>query len=305
MTTTALPPLTAGARAGCPTLTDLLARVRVADGHVLADDADTGVDLTTPPALSDATQRLYGALHVMGPTAGTAGTDVLPDHGFERAIAEAVPDFGSTLPCRRLDEHTVQIAGVRVLVPPGVADGATHVSCSSLRPNLSAGFFAYQLGEQGDPRNGSVRVYASYHDPEEALADWAQALRAVQAFGIGLQSKILSRRGLYPRSDAIVYYLPSADDEVLGALAAAHRPPAPQTRFSRLTAPLDGRLTLAHSPSDPRPGMQGLSFGEHRCRLLAHELLEHGELDPDRTRSAFVQAGVDPQAIAFNQGVRS
>ncbi|WP_449066688.1 T3SS effector HopA1 family protein, partial [Planomonospora algeriensis] len=61
----------------------------------------------------------------------------------------------------------------------------------------------------------------------------------------------------------------------------------------------------AWEPQDRRPGMRGMSFGEHRSHAVAAGLLAHAEQGGDRdeaVREALRAAGVEPGAVHRNIG---
>ncbi|CAM5245327.1 T3SS effector HopA1 family protein [Streptomyces canarius] len=104
----------------------------------------------------------------------------------------------------------------------------------------------------------------------EAGAEGAGGRRAA------LQGQAASVPHQYPRYDAVVVYL-AAEDRALADLVAreveGHPALGEETSlFARRHAP---GLASAAEPGDPRPGMRGMSFGQHRSHVMAQALVEH------------------------------
>jgi hypothetical protein len=64
-------------------------------------------------------------------------------------------------------------------------------------------------------------------------------------------------------------------------------------------------VAVAWEPSDRRPTMRGLSFGEHRARATAEGLVRHaashdGGTAAESVRLALAEAGIDPAHPARN-----
>jgi hypothetical protein len=193
---------------------------------------------------------------------------------------------------------------------PGVS---CRVRVGKERRNQVPGFYialgdADGDGDEADDRPGPlVRVY--WHLTAGAAAPFIAAVTSVlNAGGVPFQVKVPSDPGGYRRADAGVLYLRRRDCErVGGALARVHgsvawglRPGVPM--FTKRLA--DG-LALAEDPGDD------LSFGEHRCRLVACALWR-SFVDGEAGRSAragklaavFRESGLDPARPYLGPGSR-
>jgi HopA1 effector protein family len=100
---------------------------------------------------------------------------------------------------------------------------------------------------------------------------------------IGYRAKVVSRPDMLPRWDGLVVYLAGRDLEAAGRVAAA----AGGIRgiggqVSVFAKPIAHGVAIAWEPADRRPGMRGLSFGEHRSAALADGLVWHGKQRDDR-----------------------
>jgi hypothetical protein len=130
-----------------------------------------------------------------------------------------------------------------------------------------------------------------------AVAYMAAATAHLNAAGVPFRTKVLSAPAAYQRADAGVLYFGrrhygrarDALAQVLTAVVGGLRPDVPL--FTRRLAP---GLGLAEDPRN------GLSFGQHRCRLIARALwgaFERGEAGRDgraaAVAAAFGEAGLD------------
>jgi hypothetical protein len=114
---------------------------------------------------------------------------------------------------------------------------------------------------------------------------------------------------MLPRRDGFVLYLPARAVGISRQIAAvAGRVPGVGSQVSAFAEPVGPGVAIAWEPADGRPGMSGLSFGEHRATALADGLVRHAALLADGERSpatasvrrAFVEAGIDPGRPARN-----
>lgn len=216
----------------------------------------------------------------------------------------AVDDDGSAL---------VELSGVRTrlpaeLVPDGVVAGeVATLRLPAARPALSHGFYLLD-GPHGGPdhRGGLRRVYLHAADPEAAARVWRPVLEQLNAAGTPYRSKALSHREGYPRRDAVVVYLPAGAAGLAEELAeVVEGLPGLEPEVSALAHRLAPGVAVADDPHDPRPQYRELSFGEHRCAVLANALLRHAERPAESLAELFAaecrDAGVDPGTPAFNQ----
>lgn len=134
----------------------------------------------------------------------------------------------------------------------------------------------------------------------------AAASRFLNGGSFPFRAKVLSSPAAYRRADAGVLYLASEDYEsARGALALIYAEVRDGLRldvplFTRALAP---GLGIAEDPGN------GLSFGQHRCRLVAGALWaahQDGRSDARSKRravaAAFERAGLDPDAPHLQAG---
>ena len=249
------------------------------------------------------------------------------------------PVRAPALPEERDDGILVELDGVRVTVPPDRVldahpDGTLTVAVAACRPALSPGFFLVDGSRRAGPgsaarggaarggaaRGGAaqadaaqgraavLRVYVHLRDARAATAVWARALRHLEDQEAVYRAKVLSAEALYPRRDALVVYLPDGAEpgaeETARSLAWALRGmPGLLPDTSLFAERLAPGVATAWEPHDPRPGMRGLSFGQHRATAAAGALAARargegplGEL----LAQAFREARIDPGRPARN-----
>jgi hypothetical protein len=149
----------------------------------------------------------------------------------------------------------------------------------------------------GDAEEPMLRLY--WHLTAGAAADFiAATTRHLNTSGVPFRTKVLNDPALYTRADAGVLYFGRRDFSrvrqavaaILAAVARGLRPDVPL--FTKRIAP---GLGLAEDPRN------GLSFGQHRCELIAQGLwdtFDRGEHGRDARQAglvaAFRHAGLDP-----------
>ncbi|MEU6893022.1 T3SS effector HopA1 family protein [Streptomyces sp. NPDC046557] len=262
-----------------PDLATLLSAVRV---HADTRSAHVGERHITADTAGQLRQKLITALYETFHV-GHAFTEDRPrtyrDPWLEQQLSEATP-HDTTMATARLDgDGLVLVDGVRVRVPePDVV--ATRVRMPARRPGLSPGFFLVDGSRGHSARRPLLRVYVHVRTPEEAVRTWGDVLRALERDGVPYRAKVTSSRRLFPRRDGLVVYLGEnawhAASVVADAVTrpATHHLTAPTSSFTRELAP---GISIAWEPEDTRPGMRGMSFGQHRAAALADALLEHAD----------------------------
>jgi hypothetical protein len=265
---------------------------------------------------------LYERLHVGHPTA-TATAGGAERHRsarhpeFERALSTAVPHAHIVVRGRVLKETD---GGAVVALPDAVVQVPANALCDAAVPGtvvevlvpatragLSPGFLLVQSAAPATRQSGGglQRVYV--HVPEAAHAPtvWAEVLATLDAHGSGYRSKVASSPQAYPRQDAIVVYSGEAL-EVAGLLV---RRLTDHPGLGASTSPFAERVgpgvAVASEPADDRAGRRGLSFGEHRCGLVADAMIAHATgTGPGEVHRAVAEAllagGVDPLRPARN-----
>ncbi|MEY9950344.1 T3SS effector HopA1 family protein [Kitasatospora sp. GAS1066B] len=237
---------------------------------------------------------MYEVLHAgLDPEPGSIPFH-LRDAAFEQVLAAAVPNRTTTVTAQ-VEEMPVgadgpvllRREGVRVWTPrerilapaePAAltAGQPVAVRAAAARPALSPGFFLVD-GERPAAGAGPVlRVYVHLTEPDPGVEVWRAALAFLHDARAGYRAKVVSTRVLYPRRDALVVYLREGSWELATELAAALVGlPGLGADVSLFTRRLAPGIAAAWEPTDPRPGMRGLSFGQHRAGVLAQALIEH------------------------------
>lgn len=246
------------------------------------------------------------------------------DLAFERRLAQHTPVQSTQRAATLLTEHPgtrrhdsevlVVLDGVRVGVPRASIleqrEQAVLLTVPAVRPSLSPGFWLVD-GSRGRFRSGlaPLRVYLSIPEMDSAPEVWQTALAALEAGGHRYRAKVGSAARLYPRTDACVVYLDGAsptttdpDGPVGALLGALHDAPGLGGTTSVFTRTVAPGVAVATEPVDPRPGMAGMSFGQHRCYAVATGIIDTttGVDLPDRVHAALLAASVDPADPARN-----
>ncbi|MBT2584975.1 T3SS effector HopA1 family protein [Arthrobacter sp. ISL-95] len=284
------------------------------------------IDSTTLRATSHSELRsqlagaIYTHLHV-----GHPGIETVPGTGHQdlaAALIDAIPhrsviqsasartQAGTSV--QGVPNHVVELSGVKVIFPAEALvrnplDEIVGVRVPSWRSRSTPGFLL-ALGAHGSVTPAAVsRLYVSCAEASEALEVWPKVLRALAASRLSHQVKTLSSSRAFPRSDAMVIYLHTNDSDAAASLIrpALKSLAAQDTPVSVFTHNVGDRLALAMEPKDPRPAYRGLSFGQHRSRVLADALLrasvEGTELEPiwvDEAQTAYI----NPHRPGYNAG---
>ncbi|WP_124271963.1 T3SS effector HopA1 family protein, partial [Streptomyces sp. ADI96-02] len=301
-----------------PRLAAALDLVSVRPDGLEARVADRTLSADSPRDLRGRlTNALYEEFHAGNGAhrreAGSPPRRTLRDSALERRLADAVPHATTPVVGRlleitdtgelvvRLPEITARLAADRLL-PPGtpVPGELVQVALEAARPALSPGFF-YVMGSRALPTPaGPVRrLFLHARDAEAAVGLWAAALAALEDAGARYHAKVLSDEDDYPRRDSVVVYLhgdPVPGERAVAAAVAGL--PGLGADTSLFTARLAPGVAAAWDPRDPRPGRDGMSFGQHRSFALAAALVDHALAAAgsraDHVVRAFRAAGIDP-----------
>lgn len=172
-------------------------------------------------------------------------------------------------------------------------------------PYASPGYFVVTGTAGAQPAGPTVRVYLNLRaDPAPTVFGAIVALLDVA--GLRYSAKLLNDPQAYTRPDAAVVYVPRADLPVARAVVLAHRNSEPAAFGSAepaFTARLAPGIGLADEPVPT--GGTPVSFGQHRCGILARGLLAAGAgAAPAERRAAMDaelrRAGVDPARPHLN-----
>jgi hypothetical protein len=261
-------------------------------------------------------EQLYAVFHTGMPDPGLSKVHLKPTRWLELAMAEVVPHTSTPVAAVFREDGgqrlLVEWDGVLVWLPryaagngrlPPVGD-PIPLLVPPARPGLSPGFLLATGSVAPDFTGPPLRVYVHLTDADDAIAAWQSTLIRLEQEQVGYQAKVLVRAGQYPRRDAMVVYLPpdSADaarlvtDAVRDASGLGHT----TSLFAERLAP---GVAKGWEPTDRRFGWSGLSFGLHRCKVLARALLDSaatGEPRESTITTAFLAAGIDPENPALN-----
>ncbi|MGJ5755235.1 hypothetical protein FB563_3453 [Streptomyces puniciscabiei] len=291
-----------------------LSRATVADREI---ETDNSRDMRRMLA-----EALYDILHAGQHVEKGELSFRLREEGFEAHLATAVPHERTTAPALVLrpaeddgkggTRLLVERDGVKLWLPAGLvrdADTAREgqvvaVTVPARRPALSPGFFVVDGTTPRSPHRELLRLYVHLDGWEAAAPVWAQVLEYLEERDVAYRSKVLSAKALYPRRDALVVYLGQESWDHIAALAALlDGLPGVAPESSVFAQRIVPGVSVAWEPDDRSPGMQGLSFGQHRATALAHALMDSaagGEPLAAVLRARFTEAGIDPDNPARN-----
>jgi hypothetical protein len=263
---------------------------------------------------------IYEVLHV-GWTAEPADKARLShDDAFEARLLAATPHASvvrtATVVSADAEHVIVELDGVRVQIPAAEAgqlrrdsgSGGSRISVTlpSYRPALSPSYWVTDGTRALPARTPIVRLYIHLQTAGAVLAAWPAALAFLEAGGTPYRAKATSVPALLPRRDAIVVYVGEPD---MAAVTALGRRIGQAAEVAESVSVFCERLApgvaMAFEPSDSRPAMRGLSFGEHRARAVAEGLLRQARSAGDQTvaqavRRALQEAAIDPDRPARN-----
>ncbi|MFK0040288.1 T3SS effector HopA1 family protein [Paenarthrobacter sp. NPDC090517] len=263
---------------------------------------------------------IYTHLHV-----GHPGIETVPGTGHQDlagALIEAIPHRTviQSASARTQVETSVQgvphqvveLSGVKVLFPEEALvrnplDEIVGVRVPSWRSRATPGFLL-ALGAHGAVNPAAVsRLYVSCATASEALEVWPKVLGALADSGLSHQAKALSSSRAFPRSDAMVIYVSAIDSDAAASLIRTVLESLSwrETPLSVFTHGVGNRLALAMEPRDPRPAYRGLSFGQHRSRVLADALLRASVDKTDLEPAWFEEAQtacINPHRPGYNAG---
>ncbi|GLY50321.1 T3SS effector HopA1 family protein [Lentzea sp. NBRC 102530] len=224
------------------------------------------------------------------------------DRRLEALLTAAVPHRTTTvtgvLKGRSAGRVLVELDDVLVWFPEDAVDG-DQIRVPAARPALSPGFLYVTSSRPAEFAAALQRVYVHVTNADDAPSVWGAVLTALERAECTYHAKVLSRRDEYPRRDALVVYLPGPGAELVAAAVRAL--PGIGTETSVFAEELAPGVAVADEPNDTRLGMSGLSFGQHRSRVLAQALLHPGDEARELVLAReFTLAGIDPANPARN-----
>ncbi|MEU4086538.1 T3SS effector HopA1 family protein [Streptomyces aureus] len=305
-----------------PEISAALAGTEVAEGGLTALFGEKELDAKTPGALVKQLGDLfYQDLHAgMEDQGDTTRQRSLRDDAFDQRLFAAMPHRTSLVPATvlgdgpRPDTVIVRLDGLRVEVPrdsvtdhrPDPASAQATLRIPSPRPALSTGFFLTDGSRGRVGGSPMLRLYFHLTDAEAAPGAWGTVLSRLEELGLRYRAKVTSSLRHFPRRDALVVYLGSDAWHAAADIAASVRG---LSGLGEATSPFVRRIAdgvgAAWEPDDPRSGKGRLSFGEHRCQILAEALVRHAVRADGASREALVaeaylNSGVDPLMPARN-----
>lgn len=165
------------------------------------------------------------------------------------------------------------INGVRVDVTNYVKENSLYLPC--FRPNISPGFFMFNHNSKVNNKPEIKRFYIGSTSPEYAIDIWSDATNQLVKKNIDFQSKVLSNSKLYPRTDAVVFYIFKQDvNLVQNILVELIEEKHEDFACSKLAKKLLYNLAIADEPINLNAGVKQ-SFGENRCEIIADSIFDH------------------------------
>ena len=262
--------------------------------------------------------QIYKHLHIRNPL-----IDTHPTTGEQDLAAQFIPlvphrsiwqvadrGFESSASVDGESHVIVKLGGVKVLLPQcdvrrDTAEETLTVRLPSWRVRTTPGYLLV-LGELSPgPSAGTARLYFSCETPAQALELFPALLRTLAASGKGYHLKALSSSLAYPRSDAIVAYVPAVHAIKIADMLSRTITDLTSTlnSLSIFTQPLGNGIALAEESIDQRPSHRSLSFGQHRSRVLADALFREDREKiglPQAWNLEAVEARIDPNQPSAN-----
>lgn len=280
---------------------DLVKMTARIDGHHF--------DASSPGELkNELSAQIYKHLHIRNPLIDTQPTTGEQDLAAQftalvphRSIWQVADcGFESSASVNGESHVIVKLGGVKVLVPQSdvrrdPVKETLAVRLPSWRARTTPGYLLV-LGELSPgPSIDTARLYFGCETHAQALELFPELLLTLAASGIGYHLKALSSSLAYPRSDAIVAYVPAVHAAKIADLLGRAMKDLSSTPNSSsiFTQPLGKGITLAEESIDQRPSHRSLSFGQHRSRVLADALFR-----ADREKIGLSQAWIQEAAEA-------
>jgi hypothetical protein len=276
-------------------------------------------DVVGTPKISWLATQLYGHCYVRPVPRSRSTADAAAVHSFRLALSaantgrghwEAGWQVGETSagqagpvgePARRsVRRYGVEFATTPARVRPDGPAARATVMVPKERRELHPGYYV-ALGDAPLPALGTQPLLRVYWNLRAGGAPaWMAAITAeLNRAGIPFMAKLRDHPDGHERADSAVLYLPGGDDGLThDRLAAVH---ATVREHLLGDVPMFTRTLAAGVSVATDPGT-GLSFGQHRCELVARGLRAHRESGrPDLAKErfdcivrVFREAGIDP-----------
>lgn len=230
-----------------------------------------------------------------------------------RALSHRTVLRRSRILSRGRDAVLLQRGGVRVWTPnhrirsPLVEpEGDVEVELPSFDAAVSPGYLMVESVQEPPRGAPELRFYANVRSSKHVPDVLSSTLGILDALGAPYRVKVCSLPSEFPRTDSLVVYLSEGEGHLVSALVSAldgHSGLAEET--SLLALRLGEGKGLALEPTDSRPQARGLSFGLHRCSVLAGALVDaatEGEDTRGLLNERLRSASVDPQHVWRNTG---
>ena len=225
-------------------------------------------------------------------------------------VVKSVDDEGRVAVSKDDLTAWASLEDLRVEGPEVRAGRACRVRVGKESRNRMAGFYI-AIGDSISPecdggRAGSIVRYYWHLTAEAAVPFMEAATGLLNAVAVPFTLKVLADPDAYRRADAGVLYLHRDVERQVGdTIARIHQSIAPSLRgdVPLFTRPLARGLAVAENP------VSALSFGEHRCKLVAMSLWNSflgGESGRDARAaalaSAFRDEGLNPMSPHLGPG---
>ncbi len=240
-------------------------------------------------------QKIFENTDLQNANLNSEITSSLTDPWFEVEVAEQATVNGI---------EVAEVGGIKI--KKTITDSLSGVRIPCFRPNLTPGFFMFKHDDSivNNDEAKIMRYYVSTNSPELAISVWSKAIKYLLRSERKFSAKVLSNSESYPRNDAVVFYLPGknpAFEKRLVEIVQDEPDKDESCMGSPLCQSISSQITLAQQPR--QSGNEEVSFGEHRCRIIAKAIQDALSTGADFLPlliARLKQEHVNPQNLSAN-----
>lgn len=294
------------------TVAEIIDEIEVSESLCAASYRGREITESGPAKLTTTlAQMIYSNAHAGLQSERMTRPSTWHDEALERRLAAAVPVGRMRIRAELLHSDAgallVDVGGVHLTVPADSEHLESRTGNEVILvlptqwPKRSPGFFMADSPKRAYKAFGPIlRIYVRCESSDRALKVWESLGGILPSLEVPWRAKVLSIPQSFPRNDAIVIYLNRpAWHESGRILEFLEENKLADPGGSMLASRRSAGIGLAFEPADTRPTYSGLSFGQHRSRLIADGVIRAARDNIDaRTavEESFRNGLVDPAA---------